>query len=200
MRIVLFSSSASRSGGTRQAMYLARGLAGRGHAVTFLLPQGAEIAELAGDLDCRFLPASRADWRHGAEAALGPGPCVVHAFHNKAVKRLAWLGLKWRFRGRKIVCVGYRGVVFRPGNPLPYWSPGIDAFVANSEACASVLRGMGVGAGRVDVIRNGIPVARMECRTAPGELRAALDLPASGLVIGTVAGDKQVKGDRKSVV
>lgn len=195
MHIILLTSSSTKSGGSRQALYLAEGLVERGHRVTFFTPAGATLRNLSPGIRWADLPDRTSRWDAALAAAFPEnGPCVVQAFHNKAVKRLAWLGLKWRFRGHEVVCAGYRGVVFRPGNPLPYWSPGIDAFVANSEACASVLRGMGVGARRVEVIRNGIPPARMECRTAPGELRAALDLPSSGLVIGTVAGDKEVKG------
>ncbi|HEU6437127.1 MAG TPA: glycosyltransferase family 4 protein [Nitratidesulfovibrio sp.] len=203
MHIILLTSSSTKSGGSRQALYLAEGLAARGHHVTFFTPARATLRNLAPGVLWADLPERAARWGTAlADAFPANGPCVVQAFHNKAVKRLAWLGLKWRLSGRKAVCVGYRGVVFRPGNPLPYWSPGIDAFVANSQACADVLRGVGVGAGRVEVIRNGIPAARMECRTAPDQLRAALNLPGPdaatgstpGPVIGTVAGDKEVKG------
>ncbi|NHZ45479.1 glycosyltransferase family 4 protein [Desulfovibrio sp. XJ01] len=202
MHIILLTSSSTKSGGSRQALYLAEGLAERGHHVIFFTPAGATLRNLAPGIRWADLPERPAHWGAAlADAFPASGPCVVQAFHNKAVKRVAWLGLKWRLSGRKAVCAGYRGVVFRPGNPLPYWSPGMDAFVANSQACADVLRGVGVGAARVEVIRNGIPAARMECHTAPDQLRAELDLPgldATGFklspVIGTVAGDKDVKG------
>lgn len=201
MRIILLTSSTNRSGGSRQALYLAEGLAERGHDVTFFTPTESTLRDLSDTVRWADLPSRTSGWgRALADAFPESGPCVVQAFHNKAVKRLSWYGLFWRRRG--VVCVGYRGVVYRPGNPLPYWSPGMDAFVANSAACANVLRGMGAGRNRVQVIHNGIPTARMALHLAPGELRAALNLPDApygsggerGPVIGTVAGNKPVKG------
>jgi len=194
MRIVYMTSSSSLSGGTRQAMYSARGLMERGHEIVFLVPHDAEITELDSRIDWRRLPADHGGWRAEAERALpAPGePCVVHAFHNKANKCLAWWGLSWRRRG--CVCVGYRGVIYRPSNPLPYWSPGMDCFVANSQACAKVLRQVGLCSRRLEVVYNGIPEARVtpgtDRRTMAERLGLARDMP----VLGTVAGDKPVKG------
>ncbi|WP_353118813.1 glycosyltransferase family 4 protein [Nitratidesulfovibrio sp.] len=195
MRILLVTSSSTRSGGARQALYLAEGLIGRGHQVTFFTPSGSTLRTLSDTMPWADLPESPGRWKDALEAAMpapGHGPCIVQAFHNKAVKRLAWHGLFWRRRG--VVCVGYRGVVYRPGNPLTYWSPGLDAFVANSHACAKVLRGMGVGARRLAVIHNGIPAARLVSRRGADAVRAELDLPADATLLGCVAGDKDVKG------
>jgi len=192
MRIVLVTSSESASGGA-QALYLGQGLAGRGHSVTFFAPDQAASEALAGDLDFRTLPPARRDWRAAVEAALpASGPFIVQAFHNKAVKALAWWGLAWRRRGG--VCLGHRGVMYRPGNPLPYWSPGIALFTVNSQACARVLRGLGVSGRRIRVVYNGIPAARVAPAQDPAALRAGLGIPAGVPVLGTVAGDKPVKG------
>ncbi|MGJ3521462.1 glycosyltransferase family 4 protein [Nitratidesulfovibrio sp. D1] len=195
MRILLVTSSSTRSGGARQALYLAEGLAGRGHQVTFFTPRGSTLRTLSDSVPWADLPASPGRWKAALEAAMpapGQGSCIVQAFHNKAVKRLAWHGLFWRRRG--VVCVGYRGVVYRPGNPLTYWSPGLDAFVANSHACAKVLRGMGVGERRLAVIHNGIPADRLAPRRGVDAVRAELDLPPRSTLLGCVAGDKEVKG------
>lgn len=194
MRIVYMTSSSSLSGGTRQAMYSARGLMARGHEVVFLVPHDAEITDLDTDIKWRRLPERHADWRAEAERALPPAgePCIVHAFHNKANKHLAWWGLSWRRRG--CACLGYRGVIYRPSNPLPYWSPGIDCFTANSEACARVLRQVGLSARRLEVIHNGIPAERVAPRTPAEAVRESLGLPEGVPVLGTVAGDKPVKG------
>ncbi|MBG3876263.1 glycosyltransferase family 4 protein, partial [Desulfovibrio oxamicus] len=195
MRILLVTSSSTRSGGARQALYLAEGLIGRGHQVIFFTPSGSTLRTLSDTMPWADLPESPGKWKDALEAAMpapGHGPCIVQAFHNKAVKRLAWHGLFWRRRG--VVCVGYRGVVYRPGNPLTYWSPGLDAFVANSHACAKVLRGMGVGERRLAVIHNGIPAARLVPRRGADAVSAELDMPAGSTLLGCVAGDKDVKG------
>lgn len=193
MRIVLVTSSENTSGGARQALYLGQGLAQRGHAVTFFAPRGAQSEALAADLDFRTLPEARRDWRAAVEAVLpASGPFIVQAFHNKALKSLAWWSLFWRRRGG--VCLGHRGVMYRPGNPLPYWSPGMALFTVNSQACARVLRGLGVSARRLAVVYNGIPAERVTPSVAPRAMRERLGIPAGVPVLGTVAGDKPVKG------
>ncbi|WP_035068811.1 glycosyltransferase family 4 protein [Nitratidesulfovibrio termitidis] len=195
MRILLVTSSSTRSGGARQALYLAEGLLEHGHQVTVFTPPNSTLRTLSDTMPWADLPEAPGRWKATLEAAMpapGQGPCIVQAFHNKAVKRLAWHGLFWRRRG--VVCVGYRGVVYRPGNPLTYWSPGLDAFVANSHACAKVLRGMGVGERRLAVIHNGIPAVRLMPGRAADAVRAELDLPAGSTLLGCVAGDKEVKG------
>ncbi len=193
MRIVLITSSESASGGARQALYLGQGLAARGHRVTFFAPHQAASEPLAGDLDFRTLPPARRDWRRAVAAALpGSGPCIVQAFHNKALKALAWWSLAWRRRGA--VCLGHRGVMYRPGNPLPYWSPGMALFTVNSQACAKVLRSLGVSRKRLEVVYNGIPAERVTPALEPAAMRERLGIPAGVPVLGTVAGDKPVKG------
>ncbi len=193
MRIVLITSSESASGGARQALYLGQGLAARGHQVTFFAPDQAASAALAGGLDHRTLPAARSGWHAAVEAVLpDSGPCIVQAFHNKAVKALAWWSLAWRKRG--VVCLGHRGVMYRPGNPLPYWSPGMALFTVNSRACARVLRSLGVSSKRLEVVYNGIPAERVTPAIGPAAMRESLGIPAGVPVLGTVAGDKPVKG------
>lgn len=194
MRLIFITSSSSLSGGTRQAMYLARGLRGRGHELAFFVPHDAQIPELDQDLDWRHLPPRPGDWRAAVAQALPPRgePCIVHAFHNQANKALAWWSLAWRARG--CVCLGYRGVVYRPHNPLPYWSPGMDCFTVNSRACARVLHTVGLSARRMAVVPNGIPRERVTARTPREAMRAALGLTPGQLVFGSVAGDKPVKG------
>ena len=195
MRIILLTSSTSLSGGTRQMAYLARGLSDADHDVTVFAPHGAQAPDLDPGLDWRDM-GSRKQWRAAVEAAMGQGggggPFVIHAFHNKGVKALAWWGLFWKQRGA--VCLGHRGVVFRPGNPLPWWSPGLDGVTANSQACAHVLGGLGVSRRRLFPLPNGIPAERVTPARPADEMRAELGLDAGTLVFGAVAGDKPVKG------
>lgn len=110
-----------------QAVYQSQGLADRGHDVTLCLPYDSslwELPEAAANPLWHRLPPSVAEHRAAVENLLPADfatPTVIHAFHNRAVKRVAWWGLFWR--RRNLVCVAHRGVIFRPGNPLPYWSP-----------------------------------------------------------------------------
>ena len=143
MRVIIVTWSNNRSGGTRQAVYQARGLSERGHDVTLCLPHDSSLWELPGMRDnplWRALPAEESRQRAFIEGLFPSDPAtptIVHAFHNKAVKRMAWWGLFWRHRA--LACVAHRGVIFRPGNPLPYLSPAMKAFIPNSEACARAI-------------------------------------------------------------
>ncbi len=193
MRIIFLTSSESLSGGARQALYLAQGLFRLGHDISFFAPEAAAIQDLDVEINPKPLPASRSKWRAAVHAALPKNsPCIVHAFHNKAVKKLAWWGLSWR--GKGVVALGHRGVVYRPNNPLPYWSPGLDCFTVNSEACKRVLISLGVSEKRLHVIYNGVPKERITPKIPAPEMRKTLKLPDQELVIGSIAGDKPVKG------
>jgi glycosyltransferase involved in cell wall biosynthesis len=197
MRIIFISSSSNKSGGSRQALYLAQGLLGNGHDLRFCVPADAELPELAPELPWLRLPEKRKHWRDSVYAlldeSLGAGrPCILHAHHNKAVKLAAWWGLFWRSRG--LAVFAQRGVVFPPKNPLPYWSPGIDCFMVNSQACAAVLRRKGVPERRLRVVYNAVPTARLAQREAPEAVRARLGLKDGELVFGCVANDSKNKG------
>jgi glycosyltransferase involved in cell wall biosynthesis len=192
MNIVLFTSSTNTSGGSRQALYLARGLTERGRRLVFFVPWGAALRGLAPDFPFSVLPRERRAWRSCVEAALpADAPAVLHAFHNAAVKAVAVWGL---FRKKPFVTLAHRGVVFRPKNPLPYWSPGIDRFTVNSPACARVLRSIGVRPGRIACVPNGIPEERLRVARARAELRAFLNIPPEGFVFLSIGGEAAYKG------
>jgi len=196
MRIVFITSSSNMSGGSRQALYLAQGLAARGHDLVFFVPVDAALPALAPDFAWRRLPEKRRAWRQAVAATLPKQrPAVLHAFHNKAVKLAAWWGLFWRRRG--LVVAAQRGVVYAPNNPLPYWSPGIDCFMVNSHACATVLKRKGVADQRLHVVHNAVPAERLV-----SQLDAATVLKKCGVgqgntkefVFGCVANDSANKG------
>lgn len=193
MHIIFCTSSSTKSGGSRQALYLAQEFVRRGHTLTFFTPANSTLRTLAPEMTWADLPDNPKKWRAAIEATFQPGiPAVFHAFHNKAVKKAAWWGLCWRSRG--IVCVAHRGVVYNPGNPLPYWSPGIGAFAVNSEACAKVLARYGVSKNRLYVVYNGIPDERTTPAIPASLMRADLGLSDSHFIFGTVAGNNPVKG------
>ncbi len=192
MRILLLTSSGNKSGGSRQALYLAQGLAGRGHEVRFFTVPDSQLRPL--DPEATFWR----DLRPGAwgacldaELPASGAPCVLHAFHNFGVKFAAWWGL---FRHKRAAVAAHRGVLYRPKNPLPYWSPGIDGFLANSRACASVLRSWGVSRERLFVVPNSVPDERITPALSPAEARASFGFSPSDLVFGCVAGDNPNKG------
>lgn len=194
MRFLFMTSSSSLSGGTRQAMYLAQGLSRRGHELTFFVPHNAEITGLDQSIDWQNMPEKRSDWRKFVERFLPSSgePCIAHAFHNKANKKLSWWSLSWRSRG--VVCVGYRGVIYRPNNPLPYWSPGMDCYVVNSNACGKVIRSVGCPKNKIRTIYNGVPQDRIATNCTPAEMRQLLGIPENAFVVGAIVGDKPVKG------
>lgn len=195
MRIVIITSSTNRSGGTRQAIYQARGLADRGHDVTLCLPAQSsfwDLPEAERDHLWHRLPENPAHWRRAVEALLpASGPAIVHAFHNKAVKRVAWWGLFWRKRG--IACVAHRGVIFRPGNPLPYLSPAMRAFIVNSVACARALS-LHCPPRKLRLVQNGVPDSRVTPAISPEAMRSALNLSPDTFLFGYVGNNTPVKG------
>ncbi|WP_029893497.1 glycosyltransferase family 4 protein [Desulfohalovibrio reitneri] len=191
MRIVLLTSSSTRSGGSLQAYYLARELTDRGHEVRFAVPRDSSLPEIDPGLHWLLLPRERKHWRAEIEKIMAP-PTVLHAFHNKACKLAAWWGLRLRRKGNVVLL--NRGVCYRPGNPLPYWSPGVDAYTVNSQACGRVLRRLGTPRSKLHVVRSGVPASRAEPHRSPADVRAELGLEPGQTVVGSVAGDKPVKG------
>lgn len=201
MRIVIVTSSGNRSGGTRQALYQARGLAERGHDVTLALPERSSFWELQPDPFWRPLPDDARGWRAGMETLLFPQgkarvPTIVHAFHNKAVKRAALWGLLWRRRG--VVCVAHRGVLYRPGNPLPYLSPAMRAIIVNSRACARSLRHC-TPQHKIHLVANAVPDERITPTLPAEEMRRRLGLAADAPCFVYVGNDSKVKGAEELV-
>lgn len=183
------------SGGTRQALYQARGLLERGHEVTIFAPPNAQAKESEPDLPWGELPSGIGQWKKNLEARLDKKrPCVIHAYHNKGIKLISALGLYWRLKGLPVACLGHRGVVYPPRNPLPYLSPGMRAFTTNSAACAAILRKMSLGLKPVEVIYNAIPDERVRPLRDPVEVRRELGIPEDIFVVGTVAYGAPVKG------
>lgn len=191
--IYFFSSSSTKSGGARQAAYLARGLMARGHDLTFFVTHDSDLPELDAEISWIRLPAERRRWKTGIEEHLPrKSKFIFQAFHNKAVKKLALWGLLWRYTGG--VCFGYRGLMKRPGNPLPYWSPGIRSFFVNSRACADVLARILVRRKRLHVVYNAIPEGRIDASRPAEEVRRELGLSDTDTVFGAISGSKPVKG------
>lgn len=196
MRVIIITSSSNRSGGTRQAIYQAQGLSERGHDVTLCLPHDStlwELPEAASNPLWRALPEDPAQHRAYVESLFPSSgtPTIVHAFHNKAVKRVAWWGLFWR--NRKLACVAHRGVIYRPGNPLPYLSPAMKAFLPNSEACARAISWC-CPKHKIHVIPNGIPDDRVIPTRPASTVKQELDIPEQALIFTFVGNNNPAKG------
>lgn len=202
LRIIILTSSTNRSGGTRQAFYQARELATRGHHVSLCLPEDSQMHGMGYDDLIVTVPADSRHWKAHLEPLFATdGPTIVHAFHNKAVKFVAWHGIFWRRHG--VVCCAHRGVMYRPGNPLPYLSPGMGAFIANSQACSRVLR-LYTPASKLFVAYNGVEDARVIPETSADTIREQVGLPprnedtsrssATPLVFGFIGHNSPVKG------
>ncbi len=199
MRIIVATSSENRSGGTRQALYLAQGLWERGHEVTMFVPQSSELPPLVPKgMDLRFL-GERMQWRRSIEAALPSQrgqdsvPCVFHAFHNAMVKQASWWGLFWQ--RHRVAVTAHRGVISRPRNPLPYLSPGINRFMVNSHYCADIIRPYTLWRpGKIEVVYNSIPDERVIPGRSPQDVRAELNLSPDDFVLGMVGNNSPNKG------
>ena len=194
MRILFLTSSKNASGGGRQAVYLARGMAERGHEVSFFSPPGSLLRPLAPEVGWVDLPEKRGQWRKAIESAMAAKePAIVHAFHNKAVKTLAWCGTLWRLTGRPAACVAHRGVIYPPNNILPYIAPGIRLFAVNSRACLDTLPLLWrKSAGKV--VYNCVHPAKITPLRTPDEVRSELGISEKATVIGSVSNNAPVKG------
>ena len=197
MQIVYITSSDSSSGGSRQALYLARGMHDRGHDVHFFAPATTTLKELdlVRGLNRTMLPAGNRQWKSVIEHALRPHtPAIVHAFHNKAVKMTAALGILWKLQHKPIVCIAHRGVMYPPRNPLPYLLPGIDCFAVNSQACLDTLPLLWRRKKAGKVIYNGIPTSKITPRRSAEDVRTEMEIPANAPIVGCVANNSSVKG------
>ncbi|CAK7059642.1 MAG: D-inositol-3-phosphate glycosyltransferase [Desulfovibrio sp.] len=194
MRILFITSSKNASGGGRQALYLATGMGARGHDVSFFSPAESMLRPLAPDVDWRDLPQEHGAWRKTLENAMRPGePVVVHAFHNKAVKTLAWSGTLWRLQGKPVACAAHRGVIYPPNNPLPYLLPGIRLFAVNSKACLDTLPLLWrKNAGQV--VYNCVPDTKITPGRGKDAVREELAIDARTVLLGTVSNNAPVKG------
>lgn len=175
-------------------MYLAQGLQERGHDVLFFASPRSKLRALAPSIAWRDLPEKRRYWRKTLEEALPEGEAViVHAFHNKAVKTLAWCGLLWQLSGRPVACVAHRGVIFPPTNILPYVLPGIGLFAVNSQACLDTLPLLWRKSAGC-VVYNCVPDEKIRPARSRDEVRAELELTGKTTLIGCVSNNSPNKG------
>ena len=194
MKIIILTSSQNASGGSRQALYLAEGLIEKGHEVVFYAPMQSKLRLINPHLNWQTLPEKIFLVKKSLEEHLvNNEPLIIHAFHNRAVKLAAYLGSLWCLKRKPIACAAHRGVIYKPGNPLPYILPGIKRYITNSQACVNTLPLLW-RKNRATVVYNSIPKERVTPSTDASTMRASLNIPHDATVIGTVANNTPVKG------
>lgn len=196
MQIITITSSNNRSGGTRQAIYQNQELARRGHNVTLCLPHNSSFWDQPKHEQDSFwvaLPNTPSKHKAFLESLFSfKEPTIIHAFHNKAIKHIAWWGLSWIHKG--IACVAHRGVVYRPRNPFPYLSPAIKAFIINSQACAKSLA-WHCPQNKIHFVPNGLPNGRTIPNISKEEARKKIgDTINPKILFGFVGNNKPQKG------
>ena len=192
--LIVLSSATSMSGGLRQAIYLAKAFKELGFAVSFFVPYPDTFTSIAPELNWHRLPPSLPAAEKALRSAMPEGrKVIVHAFHNKGVKTVAWLGTWWRLMGLPVACAAHRGLTRRPGNPLPYLLPGIRAFMVNSRLCGQILPLLW-RRERCHLVSNGVPQERVQPRIAASDMRNSLHIPSENLVLGCVCNNNPQKG------
>ncbi|WP_456324792.1 glycosyltransferase family 4 protein [Desulfonauticus submarinus] len=193
MRIVFFSSSSTSSGGTRQALYTLQELTKLGHKTAFVVPKNSTIINKCPNTNWIELPNNIQQWKNFFfNFIYNYKPSIIHAYHNKAIKKIAWWSLF--FKTKKIAILAHRGVVFRPTNPLPYWSWGIDCFTANSQACAQKIHQIGVPRQKIEVVYNCLPPNRTLPTIDKKSILQQLHINPQEVIIGTISGNSPIKG------
>ncbi|MDL2307838.1 glycosyltransferase family 4 protein [Desulfovibrio sp. OttesenSCG-928-C06] len=194
MNITIITHTRQGSGGARQALYQAQGLARAGHTVHFVSKPDFELRKVAPDLNWVDMPDGLCALNRTLRSLMPKDePSVVHAFHNKAVKRIAYLGTLWRLKGLPVACFAHRGVTKRPGNPLPYLLPGIRTFVVNAVETGQALPLLW-RKNRWRFVNNCIPASRTHTTQSVAEMRNEMNIADDRMVIGYVGYDKREKG------
>jgi glycosyltransferase involved in cell wall biosynthesis len=195
LKLVLLTSERGLRGGEGQLLLLAQGLVGRGHQVVIGAPPKAEIFARLPDSIERIAIASKGPLdflaaRKLKAALLKDPPDLVHAFTSRA-HGLARLGLP-----KGLPLVVSRLVSFPAGRGwFSGWKyrRGVAAYSAVSRSAADALVAAGVPLSKIRRIPTALPPLPAVTRSR-AELRDALGLSSSGLVIGTVSHLAEGKG------
>lgn len=193
LRILHVDTETTWRGGEQQALYLATGLAARGHAVAMAARPGSAMAERArrAGLAVHELPL-RGELNPAASLGLrrllrAGGYQIIHAHTSHAHTQAA---IAARLAGG-VRCVVSRRVDFGLDrspwriNRLKYRF-GVDRYIAISQAVRDVLVQGGVAAERVALVHSGIDLDRLR-DADPTPLRAEFALDPAAPVVGAVA-------------
>lgn len=163
LNILYATTSTSLSGGTRQLINNAMGMAEAGHKITVCcFPGAALIQELTGienialaTIQAKSLWGRLSFFRH---LLVGRNIHVVHCFHNNLYKYFLFL----RFLCPPFKLFLNRGVIFAPGSfPLLYL-PQLTGVICNSGAAVDVLKKYHVPLKKLHVVYNAVIPPRQQ--------------------------------------
>ena len=205
VKILLLVRALGFGGTERQLVYLAQGLAGRGHQVSVVTfyPDGAFADALTHGNPEWFVVGKRDRWdivgfcwrlmrliaarRPDVIYSFLPAPNLLAALFRAAFCRRA--ALVWGVLGTPLDLMSYDWLE-RTSIRLERWASHLpDLVIANSRCGAEWARGPEFGAARVAMIANGIDADQFR-PAAPGEraaARVALGCPETALVVAVVA-------------
>lgn len=195
---VHLTSSKSRSGGTRQAVLLCKGLLAEGWKILFLGPPNSAALRFANEhgvpTDTLTFGGIFDQWKSSRrlrEIVQDFSPAIVHCHHTKGHN----VALMAAFGGSFPPVVANRGVLFKPEFSLKFRSSRTSALIVNSEKVKSVLENCRISANKIHVVYNGKTPAdreRLAC-VLPG-LREEFGLMDRSPVIGSVGSGRPEKG------
>ncbi len=200
MRTVHINTERTWRGGEQQTLYLAKGLAKRGHGVTVVAQPGSPMAEraMAADLSVAPIPM------HGEGDILAVARIakvirrqqaqIVH-MHTSHAHTLGCLASIFARTGIRIVSRRVDFTIFRNRLKLSRFKYGklVHRYVAISEAVKSALMKDGIGEDRISIVNSGIDLGRhpilseSEVGLARASIRNELDLPSDAKLILNVA-------------
>lgn len=200
LTLLQVTSSENRSGGTRQALLLSRGLREAGHRLVFCAPRGSPALAWAQEegFETRETRTGglRTQWqvsRTLREIARQIGADVVHAHHTEGHN----VALLATFGGGFPPVVANRGVIFRPEFPPKFRISRTKAIITNSAAAKKALQKVGVNARKIHVVYNAKEAPNLTTlQERLPFLRAELEIEGAGPIIGAVGSADPVKGFR----
>ncbi|MGX9365636.1 glycosyltransferase family 4 protein [Desulfoplanes sp. PS50] len=157
LNILYATTSTSLSGGTRQLINNAVGMAEAGHSVTVCCFAGASLIHELTDsknivisiIEQNSLRGRLSFFRH---LLVTRNIHVVHCFHNKLYKYFLLL----RFMCPRFKLFLNRGVIFAPGSFPLFYLPQLTGIICNSWAAADVLKKYHVPSKKLHVIYNAV--------------------------------------------
>jgi len=186
-------------GGEIQNLFLAEGLAGRGHRCVLAVPPGSGLGERALDrgLDVRE-HTMRGEFDAGASIWLAgllrsERPDVVHYHTSHAVTLGTWA----RTLSRHPPAVATRRTSF-PTRRNPFFrlkfTLRLDRLIAVSGSIRTDLIAAGIPSERISVVHSGIDLSRFASATGGEEFRRELGLTSSDFLVGCVGALAAQKG------
>ncbi len=190
MNILQIEPATSFSGGVNQMILNSVGLRDRGHKIFIACVKGTPVEKAVREkgfyvlgIDDEKVVKSAKTVREFLRLI---NVDVVHTHHSRGhtVGVMSCVGRK------REVLVVQRSVIFPPHNPIKFWNPRIDAFVANSEAVRSVLIRHFVKPSKVHVVYS----ASEAVVCGREEARNKLGISGDRFVFGVVGNYSRYKG------